>query len=126
MAEIFIIDAETSPVRICVNGRAVTIPVGVNASIPDAMVPALATFAMKWRFTGSIAPIGEDGEATPAFDPDGIIAGTVADVAARLADLTGEQLIAVREAECDREVSRKGVLDAITKAITDRNQGTPK
>lgn len=47
------------------------------------------------------------------FDADAVIAGPIKDVLPRLADLTAAQRAVVRAAEVDREVSRKGVTDAI-------------
>lgn len=59
-----------------------------------------------------------ENEADPdAFDPEAIIKGTVPDVAARLKDLTKEQLEAVKAAEFDREQPRVGVEAALQAAL---------
>lgn len=67
---------------------------------------------------GAASPDGgaADGGAD-TFDADAVIEGTVAEVTAKLADLTPEQLEAVLAAEADREVPRKGVTKAIADAI---------
>ena len=52
-----------------------------------------------------------------AFDPEEVIKGNVRDVAARLADLTKEQLEAVKAAELDREQPRVGVENALQAAL---------
>lgn len=66
-------------------------------------------------------PAGSDTDTqTPGFDPEEIIKGKVEQVKERLAGLTLDQLIAVQNAENDREVSRKGVIDAIS-ALLDVN-----
>ena len=56
-------------------------------------------------------------DQTPTFNPEPFIAGTVADVKARLDGLTLEQLEAIKAAEIDREQPRKGVAEAIEEAI---------
>ena len=59
---------------------------------------------------------GASGGGAPAadsFDADAIVQGTVDEVKAKLAELTPEQRAAVVAAEQDREVPRKGVLDAL-------------
>lgn len=58
-----------------------------------------------------------DGGADTGFDPEQVIEGTVAEVTAKLAALTPEQLEAVRAAEIDREKPRVGVTKAIDDAI---------
>lgn len=64
------------------------------------------------------------GPATPptsadpnAFNPETVIDGTVPDVTGRLDGLTREQLVAVKDAEADREQPRVGVTNAIDAAI---------
>lgn len=59
---------------------------------------------------------GGDGSGVDTFDPEPIIVGNIADVTARLAGLTGEQLDAVAKAELDREQPRSGVAKAIEEA----------
>ena len=61
-------------------------------------------------------PAPEPDQA-PSFNPELWIAGTVADVKARLDGLTLEQLEAIKAAEIDREQPRKGVAEAIEDAI---------
>jgi hypothetical protein len=58
---------------------------------------------------GGVQPAGADS----SFDADAVIVGTIGEVTARLAALTPAQLAAVRDAEADREVPRKGVVKAI-------------
>jgi hypothetical protein len=66
----------------------------------------------------SAQPGGQPGGGdTDDFDPEEIIKGKVADVAARLGDLTRDQLLAVQSAEEDREAPRAGVAEALTKAL---------
>lgn len=55
---------------------------------------------------------GDDG-----FNADSVIDGTVPDVAGRLDGLTREQLLAVKDAEEDREQPRSGVHNAVGAAI---------
>lgn len=71
-------------------------------------------------------PAGSDtsDDQAPAFNPEAIIKGTVAEVKGKLDGLTLDQLIAVKNAETDREVSRKGVTDAID-ALLDLNAAPP-
>lgn len=61
--------------------------------------------------------VGNSG--APAFDAEAIITGTVPEVTERLASLSPEQLAAVLAAEEDREVARKGVIEAITKLTSE-------
>lgn len=65
---------------------------------------------------GGDAP-GGNPAGSETFDPEAVIKGTVADVTARLAGLTPDQLRAVEAAEIDREQPRKGVADAIAAAL---------
>lgn len=53
-------------------------------------------------------PAGDDD-----FDPEEAIKGNVPDVEKRIEGMTAEQVKAVRAAEEDREVPRKGVKDAL-------------
>lgn len=124
--EIFVIEADHSPVTIRVdgsNGRVEqTLPIGSNVPLDARLLPALETSAgIKWR------RVGEPLEAPtpsvePDFDAESVIAGTVAEVEARLASLTPAQLLSVRDAETDREAPRKGVQAAINKLIAASNQ----
>ena len=70
---------------------------------------------------GAASPDGgaADGGADTSteFDPEAVIVGTVAEVTAKLAGLTPEQLALVQAAEIDREQPRKGVTKAIADAI---------
>lgn len=120
MPLIFIQESPHSPLPLHTDGIGATIPVGRNVDIDERLIPILETAdGVKWRYVGR--PPQEADVSVPSFDPDAVIAGNVEDVAARLAALTPEQLLSVREAENDREVSRKGVLAAINKAIEGRN-----
>lgn len=82
---------------------------------PDTTSPASG------ESDGAASPDGgaADGSAdsTSDFDPEAVITGTVAEVTAKLAGLTPEQLAAVQAAETDREQPRKGVTKAIADAI---------
>lgn len=55
-------------------------------------------------------------EDSSAFNPESVITGTVPEVKAKLANLTGEQLDQVAKAEADREQPRSGVKAAIDEA----------
>jgi hypothetical protein len=59
-------------------------------------------------------PLADESEA---FDADAIIAGNLQAASERLDGLTLDQLEQVKAAEVDREVPRKGMIDAIDKAI---------
>lgn len=119
MAEIFIIQSTENPVHLHVNGRSAVIWTGEDTTIDDALLPALqGSVDIVWRHVGEVGP---EAEQEPFFDADAIIAGTVDQVAERLGDLTNEQLLSVLDAEDDREVSRKGVREAVEKIITTRN-----
>lgn len=83
--------------------------------------------------TDTQSPVGNDGgdgaaspdggaadggaDTNTDFDPEAVIIGTVAEVTAKLAGLTPEQLALVQAAETDRESPRKGVTKAIADAI---------
>lgn len=58
------------------------------------------------------------GEGDVTFRPDDVIDGTVPEVAKRLEGLSREQLLAVKDAEQDREQPRVGVTSAIDALIT--------
>lgn len=121
LTEIFIIEAETTPVRLNVNGRVTVIYVGVEAAIAKGFLPALRDCAgLRFRI------VGEPGEALPGeepddFDADAVIEGNIEEVKDRLDALTAPQLEAALRAENDREVARSGVTKAIEKAIAARN-----
>jgi len=120
MPLIFIQESPHSPLPLHTDGASATVPVGKEVEIDDRLVPILADAdGVIWRYVGM--PLQDSTPSDPGFDPDAVIAGNVEDVAARLAALSPEQLLSVREAENDREVSRKGVLAAINKAIEGRN-----
>lgn len=119
MAEIFIIESTDNPVKLHVNGRSATVWIGQDTEIADLFIPALETAAgIVWRYAGETGP---DVEPEPSFDADAVIAGTVEEVTERLEALTHEQLLAVLDAETDREVPRKGIAAAAEKIITRRN-----
>lgn len=124
--EIYVIESDFSPVTISVDGAhgraSAIIPLGKSARIDARLIPILETSeGIKWRYAGTVM---EEPELAvePTFDADSIIEGTVADVVERLASLTPQQLVSVRDAETDREVPRKGVREAIDKAIAASNQ----
>lgn len=73
---------------------------------------------------GAASPDGgaADGSADTQFDAEQVIVGTVAEVEAKLADLTPEQLEAVRVAEIDREKPRVGVTRAIDELIANKQE----
>ena len=125
--DIFIISAPDSPVRISVDGEAgrasAVIPIGAEFPLDARLLPVLATAEdIKWRRVGEVAEGSTPAPAvSPDFDAEAIISGTVADVAAKIALLTPEELLSVRSAEEDREVPRKGVKEAIEKAIAASN-----
>lgn len=131
MAHIHIIEAETSPVRLTVNGRTETIIVGVDTTIDDRFIPSLGNCdpTIRWRFVGDAPAVAPDvvlaaeaeGDLGPDFDAEAVIEGTVPEVAERLEALTPVQLEAVRRAEADREMPRAGVAKAIDKAIAATN-----
>ena len=123
MAEIFIIEAETSPVRLHVNGLDAVVMVGVDAEVDDIFLPVLRDANIKFRVKGEPGPATAlmHEEPDPDFDAETIILGKVDDVVSRLSDLTAEQLEAVKAAETDREQARSGVLKAIEKIIAERN-----
>ncbi len=119
MPSIFVMEAESAPVTLHVNGRDAVIQIGVDSEIDDFFIPALKDAdGIKWRYSGEPGLVDE----ADAFDPRAVTAGSVADVAERLSSLTPEQLLSVREAETDN-AKRKGVLSAIDKAIDARNTG---
>lgn len=66
---------------------------------------------------GTASPDGGVADGGAAFDPEQVILGTVAEVTAKLAGLTPEQLEAVQTAEIDREKPRVGVTKAIADAM---------
>ncbi|MBF5091919.1 hypothetical protein F1640_18360 [Novosphingobium sp. NBM11] len=65
---------------------------------------------------------GGAGSGVDTFDAEPIIAGTIADVTARLAGLSADQLDAVAKAELDREQPRSGVAKAIEEAKANLNK----
>lgn len=121
--EIFIVESDHSPVHASVNGRlGAVIPVGKNTRIDARLLAVIEnTPGIKWRIVGQPLETPEPA-VDPGFDADAIIAGTVSEVEVKLASLTPQQLLSVRDAETDREVSRKGVHAAIDKLIAESNQ----
>lgn len=72
--------------------------------------------------SGGLDASEESAEPLPpldTFDAEAIVDGTVEVVTERLDDLDAAELEAVREAELDREVARKGVIEAIDEAAED-------
>lgn len=133
--EIYVINSDHSPIYMNVNGVLATVPVGCNFPLDERLLPALSEAdGIVWRFAGTAG--GGDvsgGSVSPASDPsdlegfdaEAVIIGSVDEVAARLADLSPAQLEAVRGAETDREVSRKGVMAAINRAFDAHNKEAP-
>lgn len=120
--EIHIIEADTSPVRLNVNGRPAVIVVGVDATIDEMFIPAMKDCdTVRWRYVGQLPPVAVEEAPEDGFDADAIIAGTIKEVEARLADLTPVQLQRVREAEIDREKPRAGVMTTLDKLIAEQN-----
>lgn len=124
---------------IFINGKRFPYAYGVPVDLPDEAIEVArgAGMALTIHDQDTHSPASDDagngdaaagdepgGEAgggdTPdgePFDPEAIIKGTVGDVAARLVNLTRDQLDAVKAAEDDREQPRTGVADAIAKAL---------
>lgn len=121
--EIYITRSPQTPtLPVNLGGRGTTIPVGRNTLVDDLFLPVLDNCPeIEYRRVGETFANADAQAPSEAFVADAIIDGNVGDVIARLAALTPEQLIAVREAEEDREVSRKGVISAVNKAITALN-----
>lgn len=120
--EIHIIEADTSPVRLNVNDRTAVIIVGVDATIDEMFIPALSDCnTVRWHYVGQLPPDAVEQSVEDDFDADAVIAGTIDEVKARLADLTPVQLQRVREAEVDREKPRSGLMSVIDKLITEQN-----
>lgn len=125
MADIFIITSPQTPtLPLFKNGKGISVPIGKETSVPDDFLNVLDdTDGVTYRIVGCLGP---DVEAPPPFDASSIIDGTVAEVSARLADLTPEQILSVREAEDGRDPPRKGILKAIEQQITALNEDTPQ
>lgn len=122
---IYIIKSDNAPVRMSVDGAAgrvsATIPVGKPFQIDTRLLPVLETTpGIEWRGLGTVSK--EPALAvSAAFDAAAIIAGNVRAVTDQLPNLSADQLVSVRDAENSRDEPRKGVLDAIDKAITTLN-----
>lgn len=116
-----------------INGQMVAIDYNRPISIPEPAFEVLAHSSLAVERlpdseetlspgptagAGAVAAGGPGGTAGggDVFDPEAVIQGTVAAVEKRLAGLTDAQLLAVEDAEQDREIARKGVLELITKA----------
>lgn len=125
MADIFIITSPQTPtLPLFKNGKGISVTIGKETSVPDDFLNVLDdTDGVTYRIVGEHGP---DVEAPPPFDASSIIDGTVAEVSARLTDLTPEQILSVREAEDGRDPPRKGVLKAIEQQITALNEDTPQ
>lgn len=121
-------------IPVSVNGHTIKVPRATPTRMPEPFKIALETGGYPMTALPEIAdelatdPLGEEDQGAGAgedgelgsqlsgtFDPEEIIKGTVAEVAARLEVLDAEQLAAVLAAENDREQARKGVIEAITK-----------
>lgn len=128
--EIFVIASDHSPLHISCERIKDVVPVGQPHALDVRLLPILKTAdGVRWRFVGSdgsvsggsVAPVTDTG-----FDAEAIINGTVEEVTARLAGLTPGQLQSVHAAETDREVSRKGVVNAINRAVEALNEDIPQ
>lgn len=123
-------------IPVSVNGITIKVPRATPTRMPEPFKIALETGGYPLtalpEITDELAidPLGEEDQSagagepaetgsqipgTTTFDAEAIIAGTVAEVTARLAGLTLDQLAAVKAAESDREKARVGVLEAIAK-----------
>lgn len=102
-------------------------PFTVSAAAFEALTNStLAVERLPDEEPSSPGPSGADAAAAgasggpsgggAAFDPEPVIRGTIAEIEDRLAGLDDEQLLAVANAEHDREVSRKGVIELVEKA----------
>jgi hypothetical protein len=129
--DVFIIQAETNPVRLNVNGRAVLIQVGVDSSIPAYFLPSLDNATLRYRLSGDVPEVrgqadrGAD-DSTPeddTFDAEAMIAMTIDDFRASVEGnpLTAEQIQKVRDAETDREKPRAGILAILDEATDAQN-----
>ena len=119
MAEIYIIDAPTNPVRFNVNGTIAVVMVGTDAEVPDEIIPALDDAAgIKWRYADE-PPM--DAEGSDDFDAEAALDGSLEDFEGRLGDMTNEQMLAVLEAEEARDKPRKGIRERVEKEISARN-----
>ena len=127
MPNIIIEQSDHDPIVVHVSGKDCTIPVGTSVDVSDALVSLLANIpSVKFRHTGEPGDAAEEHPpVVTGFDADSIIEGTTDEVAARLDALNADELNCVREAEKDREVSRKGVLKAIDLAIANTNEENP-
>lgn len=126
-------EGETA-VPLNVNGRRYPFQYGVPVDLPAEAISALRNSDLTFTLTdedspaqategngdagGDDAPGGQSVAASDTdFDPEQVILGTVPVVEERLANLTRDQLLAVKAAEDDREQARVGVLTAIDKAL---------
>lgn len=91
-------------------------PSGLNAA-ERAELEELRRDAATRLSEGAAAPTPPTSADPNAFNPEKVIDGTVPDVAGRLDGLSREQLVAVKDAEADREQPRVGVQNAIDAAI---------
>ena len=131
-----------TPVTLHVNGKSALIPNNTETAIPALFHDAALNCGYPIQILGEsddaaedeaaptlepAAPVGGEGDGDPGgdggtdpagatFDPEAVILGTVAEVAAKLKGLTAEQLTAVAAAELDREKPREGVKAAIEAA----------
>ena len=105
------------------------IVVGKNGFFDGTLHPKGATVTVDLDALGiaslddsdSLDPAQEVAASAPApFDADAFITGNVQDILPRLAALSEEHLVKVKEAEIDREAPRKGLLSAIEQAINSR------
>jgi len=123
-----------------VNGRKYPYSYEEETNLPDEAVSAARNSDLKVTFLDE-APAGSDAgeggagagtepggkDAGPSdnpddkggddFDAEDVIKGTVPEVEERIANLTREQLEAVKAAEEDREAPRTGVTGAVDKAL---------
>lgn len=65
---------------------------------------------------------GQTNPPPAGFDPEAVIDGTVPEVTKRLDGLTREQLVAVKDAEQDRELPRVGVAAAVDARLADLDE----
>ena len=143
--DVFIIEAETSPVRFNVNGRTAVIQVGVDSTIPEYFLPSLDNATLKYRLSGAVpeargqidpVPVVVEGidqtdhsdgadktSDADTFDAEALIGLTIEDFKASVekTPLTAEQIQKVRDAEADREKPRAGIFAILVEATAAQN-----
>lgn len=129
LVEIVVVSSEHPfPIPFSVNGISAPLPfAGKPFEFPAYFLGSLdAVDGVVYRLASEPGPGAQspeqvlatlNSEAFPDFDPEAIIAGNVDDVLPLLESMTAAQLESLRSAEKDREQPRKGITNAIDKAI---------